>query len=65
MQADDPRTELGKLGVSYSADAFVRQAGEGDVRAVQLFLGTGMAPDTKDAHGVTALTNASAGGHLR
>src|SRR5207237_1329684 len=60
----EPRQRLAELGVAYSADAFVAQAGEGDRKAVDLFLASGMPVDVKNADGVTALTNAAAGGHL-
>ena len=48
----------------YSADAFVAQAGEGDVTAVNLFFDSGMPADIRDERGNAALTNAAAGGHL-
>jgi len=61
---EDPREELARLGVPYSAEALIAQAGEGDVRAVELLLDSGMPPDVKDTHGINALTNAAAGGHV-
>src|SRR5688572_21519189 len=45
LYSNDPRAALAKIGVPYSADALVAQAGEGDLRAVQLLLESGIAPD--------------------
>jgi ankyrin repeat protein len=59
----DPREELAKIGVAYSPDALVAQAGAGDTRAVELLLASGMHPGTADKAGSTALLNASAGGY--
>src|SRR6185295_4176369 len=41
------RKELGQLLVPYSAESFVKQAGEGDSIAVRLFLAAGMNPNVK------------------
>jgi ankyrin repeat protein len=61
---EDPRHQLAALGIGYSSEAFVEQAGQGDAAAVSLFLDIGMSPDARNAKGVTALTNAAAGGQL-
>jgi ankyrin repeat protein len=61
----EPRAALSKLRVDYSAEAFVTQAGEGDARAVELFLAAGMPADTRGAGGATALLAASHGGHIK
>src|SRR5213596_1232309 len=61
--ANDPRERLGRLGVAYSADTFVAQAGEGDADVVEIFLASGMSADARDKRGITALMNAAAGGH--
>jgi ankyrin repeat protein len=61
--APDPRQVLVQLNVPYTTDAFIGQAGAGDMVAVPAFLAAGMNPNDKDAEGRTALMSAAAGGH--
>src|SRR4051812_6426575 len=58
-----PRERLGRLGVPYSAEMFVAQAGEGDGEVVELFLDSGMPPNVRNKEGITAITNAAAAGY--
>jgi hypothetical protein len=58
----DPRAELTRAGVEYTADAFVRAAGAGDARGVSLFLQAGMDPDVTDGMGRTPLIAAASAG---
>ncbi|HEX4999201.1 MAG TPA: ankyrin repeat domain-containing protein [Terriglobia bacterium] len=53
------REKLGQLRVDYSADAFIKQAGEGDTIAVRTFLEAGMDVDQRDTDGFTALIKAA------
>jgi len=56
------RKSLGQLGVEYSRDSFVKQAGEGDTIAVQLFLAAGMDPNSYSHDSNTALVAAASYG---
>jgi hypothetical protein len=60
----NPRAELARLGVVYSADSFVAQADAGDAKAVELFLTSGMGANTPNEAGATALTKAAAAGQV-
>jgi ankyrin repeat protein/nucleoside phosphorylase len=62
--APDGRTELARLGIQYSAAAFLESVREGDRRAVDAFLHAGMSPDTENGYGRSALAEAVAAGHL-
>jgi len=61
--SEDAMLELRKLGVTYTADAFVECAKNGDIVAMKLFVEAGMKPDTPDKHGVTALMWTANSGH--
>jgi uncharacterized protein len=39
---EDARKELGEMNIPYSEDAFLQDAGNGDIMAVKLFLAAGM-----------------------
>lgn len=62
-RAPDPRQVLVQLNIPYTTDAFIGQAGAGDLTAATAFLRAGMNPNDKDAEGRTALISAAAGGH--
>ena len=42
---EDARKELGRLGIQYSEEAFIKSSENGDTLAVKLFLDTGMKRD--------------------
>jgi ankyrin repeat protein/beta-lactamase regulating signal transducer with metallopeptidase domain len=56
---EEAREKLGMLRVDYSADSFVKQAGEGDTIAVKTFLVAGMNINARDAMGFTAVMKAA------
>jgi hypothetical protein len=61
--ANLPENRLIRMGVSYSADDFVKYAGRGDKQITTLFLQSGMAPDTyRKTDGFTPLHAAAAYG---
>ena len=47
LSPESAREELGRLGVDYTAQAFVQAVANNDVRAVELFLVSGMDPDSE------------------
>jgi ankyrin repeat protein len=51
------------LQVPYSADSFVKQAGEGDTIAIKTFLAAGMNVNARNEKGFTALIKATEMGH--
>ena len=57
------RDRLGLLQVAYSADSFVKQAGEGDTIAIKTFLAAGMNINARNEKGFTALIKATEMGH--
>jgi ankyrin repeat protein len=57
------RDRLGMLQVPYSADSFVKQAGEGDTIAIKTFLAAGMNVNARNEKGFTALIKATEMGH--
>lgn len=57
------RAELAGISLTYTADAMVESAKNGDMVAVDLFLAAGMEPDAKNNEGDTALMLAAKGGH--
>jgi serine/threonine protein kinase/ankyrin repeat protein len=59
------RTELGRMSLQYTPEAFIRSAGMGDLTAVKLFLTAGMNPNTTDDEGDTALMYAAYKGHTK
>ena len=64
---DKARAELARIPLSYTQDAFVESAGNGNLAAVKLFLASGMDPNAKKNDGRyrnTALMYASGGGHI-
>jgi ankyrin repeat protein len=65
MNPEKAREKLGKMGVQYTADSFVKSALEGDSVAVDLFLKAGMDVNSKEeGSGVTPLMAASAKNHF-
>jgi hypothetical protein len=61
--ANQPENQLIRMGVSYTADEFVKYAGRGDRQITTLFLQSGMAPDTyRKNDGFTPLHAAAAYG---
>jgi ankyrin repeat protein len=58
------RTELARLGLEFDATSFVRQAADGDGKAVELYLRAGMPPDAPDRRNDTALMWAASRGHI-
>lgn len=61
-RSDEARRSLGQLCVPYSRESLAKQAGEGDLLAVKLFLEAGMKPDAYDHEGKTALMRAAYAG---
>jgi uncharacterized protein len=59
----DPRDVLVRLGVPYTTDAWIGQAGAGDTKAVAAFLAAGMDANARDDGRNSALMNAAAAGH--
>ena len=55
--------ELRRLKIPVDADEFIRCAKHGNSKAVELFLSSGMDPDTRGRTGVTALFLAAEEGH--
>ena len=53
------RDRLGMLRVEYSAESFVKQAGEGDTIAIKTFLAAGMNINSRNEKGHTALMRAA------
>lgn len=61
--ANQPENQLIRMGVSYTADEFVKYAGRGDRQITTMFLQSGMAPDTyRKNDGFTPLHAAAAYG---
>lgn len=60
---DAARAELARIPLSYTPDAFVGSAENGNLAAVKFFLAAGMDPNTKNESGNTALMHAAGGGH--
>jgi ankyrin repeat protein/beta-lactamase regulating signal transducer with metallopeptidase domain len=56
------RDRLGMLRVEYSADSFVKQAGEGDTIAIKTFLAAGMNINARNEEGSTGLMQAATNG---
>ena len=53
------RQELERLGIDFTADAFIKRAMQNNTYALKLFLGAGLNPDVRDNHGSTALMTAA------
>lgn len=53
------KQKLEQMNIPFSADEFVRQAGNRDTGALQLFLDANMNPDSKGKYGRTALIQAT------
>lgn len=62
---EEAQLQLAQMDRTYSEEAFLQAAGDGDDTAVALYLEAGMDPNTADRHGVTVLMMAAAGGDLR
>lgn len=61
--ANRPENQLIRMGISFSADDFVKYAGRGEKRITSLFLQAGMTPDTyRKSDGFTPLHAAAAYG---
>ena len=61
--ADRPENRLGRMGVHFSAEDFVKYAGRGEKEITALFLAAGMAPDSyRQNDGFTPLHAAAAYG---
>jgi uncharacterized protein len=58
------RARLLEMGISCHADALAQCVGEGDTKAVSLFIDAGFNPDTRDKRGVPLLCLAARGKHL-
>jgi ankyrin repeat protein len=56
--------ELTKLNLKFTPDDFVRAAGQGDLKAVQLFLDGGMDCNAQNSSGSTALIAAAKNGRI-
>jgi ankyrin repeat protein len=56
--------ELAKLNLKFTPDDFVRSAGNGDAKAVQLFLDAGIDCNAQSSTGLTALMAASKNGRI-
>ena len=59
------RLELSQLSVPYTPEAFVDRVEQGDIHAVQLFLTSGIDPNTRDRNGKPALMLALGKGHTQ
>lgn len=60
----EARAALLEMGVSCHADSLAQCVRDGDTRAVELFLGAGFLPDSRDKHGVTLLCLAARSKHI-
>lgn len=61
--ANQPENKLVRMGVSYTAEEFVKYAGRGDKQITTMFLQSGMVPDTyRKSDGFTPLHAAAAYG---
>jgi ankyrin repeat protein len=58
------REQLEHQGIPYTRDVFLRKAAEGDTAVVELFLASGMEPNTRNMAHKTALWKAAKHGHL-
>ena len=60
----NPKEELIKRSIPYTADKFFKSVLDGDIEAVKLFLLAGMNPNLKDTVGHTPLMFAAQNGHV-
>ena len=63
-KASSARTELEKLGYTYSESSFIKCAEKGEVEAVKMFLDEGININACDKEGRSALMRASLFGHV-
>ncbi|MEE8435577.1 MAG: ankyrin repeat domain-containing protein [bacterium] len=61
----NPRQKLAGKGYAFTRNGFVKSAENGDLTAVQLFIGAGMAVDTVNNNRVTALFKADEAGQVK
>ena len=61
---EDYRETLLELGVSWEDEAFLEQVKQGNLTVLELFLKGGMALETRDRSGATALMYAALNGHV-
>jgi len=52
---EEARRELGELGIQYDRESFIKAIENDDILAVNLFLNSGMSPDTKNDNGEPVL----------
>ena len=65
VSPDTARRELFLRGHDYNEREFLTQAGEGDVRAVKLFIAAGMSSEVRNAEGATPLIVAARNGQAK
>jgi len=63
-RATGARQELARLSIPNTAETFVSLAAQGDLRAVRLFLDSGLSPDARNRDGFTALIWSAGQGRL-
>ena len=62
---EEALSHLGEMNVSYTPDAFVDHAKQGNTVIVRFFLEAGMSPDVKDSTGRGALLEGGHNNHVR